>query len=139
MVAQLANFGDRVYIASAVSLLDSAARTATTNGVVQSDNVAATFVAKGAHIILDVTAIVAAPSIVLHMQGFEGSGAVLFYDLLVSVPIIAIGTYVLKIYPGILAVPNLSANDLLPDQWRIAVIHDNANSITYSVGAKLFS
>lgn len=135
---QLSNYGDRVYIASSKTLLESDARTATTNSVVQSPLTAATFIPRGAHIIMDVTAIVAAPSVELHIQGFEGDEALKFYDLLVSVPLVAVDTYVLKIYPGMPGTPNQIANDLLPDLWRVSVVHANANSITYSVVAKLF-
>jgi hypothetical protein len=138
MVAQLSNYGDRHFINDSVVLLPSQARTATTNSATQSNTAAATFIPRGAHFILDVTAISLTPSIILSIQGFEGSEAAKFYDLLVSLPITTTGTYVYKIYPGIIALPNASASDLIPDQWRATTTHANADSMTYSLVAKLF-
>ena len=121
---------------SSKTILSSVARTVTTNSATQSHESDATLVARGLHLIIGVTAIVAAPSIVVHIQGLE-INAVVFYDLLISNAITTVGTTVIKLYPGIQALPNVSANDILPDRWRVQVVHGNANSITYSIVAKL--
>jgi len=88
------------------------------------------------HVIIDVTAITATPSVVATLQGKDPvSGN--YYNLLVGVAIVATGTTVLKIYPGITALANASANDVLPRTWRVNLVHADTDSITYSVGAVL--
>lgn len=73
------------------------------------------------------------PSIVFTVQGKDAvSGK--YYDVLVSPAITATGTTVLKIYPGITASSNASANDVLPLTWRVKAVAANAQSATYSIG-----
>lgn len=140
MIPQMSNRGDRLYINSGVELLESEARTATTSSVVQNPDTAATFIPRGVHVFLNVTAIVATPSVVVRVQGFEGLvPPVFFYDQLVSDPIVDVGIYVFKVAPNIQWVPMFSAVDYIADFWRVRVEHGNANSITYAVTAKLFS
>lgn len=43
------------------------------------------------------------------------------YTALVSAAIVAAGTTVLTVYPGIAAVANVSANDPLPRQWQVTI------------------
>lgn len=113
------------------TVLSLTARTATVNS---SDF--KNYNARGAHFIVDVTAITATPSITVKIQGKDpGNGN--YYDLLVSSAITAVGVTVLKVYPGITAVANLAANDVLPWDWRVRVEHADTDSITYSVGANL--
>lgn len=113
------------------TILASAARTATVNS---ADFV--NYNARGLHVIIDVTAITATPSIVPKIQGKDSvSGN--YYDILEGSPITTTGTNILKVYPGISAVVNASAADILPREWRIRVEHADADSITYSVGAAL--
>jgi len=93
---------------------------------------------KGAHIIIDVTAIVTAPSVVFTVRGKDDvSGN--YYDLLVSAAITATGQTVLKVYPGALAVANLVANDSLPETFMVHAEHANADSITYSVAINMLN
>lgn len=138
-VPQRPNTGDRLYINNAIEVLNHAARTATPTVVVQSPNAAATFIPRGIHVFLNVTALAATPSIVLTIQGFQNLGTVFSYPQLVSLPITTIGIYIYKVAPGITALPNLSAADYIADFWSIEVAHANADSITYGVTAKLFS
>ena len=58
-----------------------------------------------------------------------------YYDLLVGVAITAIGTTILKVYPGIMASANVAASDILPLTWRVQFVHADVDSITYSVSA----
>jgi hypothetical protein len=51
--------------------------------------------------------------------------------------IVANGYTILKVYPGIPAVANVAISDVLPRLWMVQVVHNNANPITYSVGASL--
>lgn len=63
------------------------------------------------------------------------SGA--YTTLLASAAIVANGATVLTVYPGLPATANVSANDVLPRQWRVSVTANNANPINYTVGAAL--
>jgi len=113
------------------TILASAARTATVDS--------ADFInhnARGAHFIINVTAITATPSIMVGIQGKDPVSAG-YYDLLVSTAITTTGITVLKIYPGITTIPNGAASDILPWQFRVRVEHADADSITYSVAANM--
>ena len=110
------------------TLLASAARTATVN----SANIT-NYNHRGVHIIINVTAITATPSVVPTIQGYDPLSTT-YYTLLTGVAITATGYTILKIYPGIGAVANAAANDILPNTWRISMAHADADSITYSVG-----
>lgn len=84
------------------------------------------------HIVIDVTAIGAAPSVVVTVRGVDPlSGK--RYVILASAAIVAIGTTVLKVGRGLVAAANLAVNDMLPRNIEIDVAHGNGDSITYSV------
>lgn len=109
----------------------SATRTATANANDQENEVG-----RGAVIVVDVTAVAATPSVVFKIQGKDPeSGA--YYDILTSAAVTGVSTNVYRVYPGLTAVANLTANDLLPRTWRVRAEHGDADSITYSVGALL--
>ena len=85
---------------------------------------------------IDVTAISATPSVTFTIQGKDDlSGK--YYTILASAAITGTGTTVLRVYPGLTAAANLTANDVLPGTWRLITTHGDADSITYSVGASL--
>ena len=109
-------------------LLASAARTADVESELFTNEHA-----RGVHVIIDVTADPAAASITVTLQGFDSASGK-YYDLLVSAAIAAVGTTVLKLYPGIVAVANGAASDILPRQFRVKVVTVDADSMTYSVG-----
>ncbi len=112
-----------------VTVLVSEARTATVDSPDQANQEV-----RGLHVIIDVTSITTAPSVVPKIQGKDSlSGK--YYDVLVGAAIVATGTTVLKVYPGIAASANVAASDILPAVWRVRMEHANADSITYSVGA----
>lgn len=116
-----------------VQMLPSAARTASQNSHVVGMHADES----GAHIVIDVTAVAATPSVVPTVEGYDSvSGK--WYDILVGVAITATGTTVLKVGPGIGAVANGAANDFLPAQWRVAFVAADADSMTYSVAANVF-
>ena len=115
-----------------VTVLASAARTATVN----SDVIPNAAGHRGLHLIIDATAITATPSVVFTIQGYSGLGDD-YYTILASAAIVGTGTTVLRVYPGCIAASNLIANDCLPIQWRVAAVHGDADSITYSVNAIL--
>lgn len=113
-------------------ILGSAARTTETTSDEQTN-----LNHRAAHFIVDVTAIVATPSITVNIEAQDTASSV-WYPILISAAITATGTTVLKVGPGYTPVANLTANDSLPYRWRVRVEHADADSITYSVGVNLF-
>jgi len=94
------------------------------------------FNARGAHFIINVTAVPGVVTITPTIQAYdEASGT--WYDLLVGAAIVATGRTLLKVYPGIVPVPNLSASDCLPLNYRMSMAHSAAGNFTYSVGVNL--
>lgn len=88
------------------------------------------------HLIIDVTAVAATPSITVTIQGIDKvSGK--DYTILASAAITATGTTVLKVGQGLTAAANTVANDKLPPVWKVDVAHADADSITYSIGGQL--
>lgn len=112
-----------------VTLFASAARTATVDSAEQENAEA-----RGVHVIIDVTVDPAAASIVAKIQGKDPASGK-WHDILEATAITAVGTTVLKIYPGIPVVAGGVASDILPKTWRVRVEHADGDSITYSVGA----
>jgi hypothetical protein len=91
---------------------------------------------KGGHFVIDVTA-GATLSIVPTIDGQDPSSGK-WYNILTGVAITAVGTTVLRIYPGLAAAANLAVSDVLPSVWRLVMTHGNANAATYTVSARLF-
>lgn len=113
-----------------LTLLASAARTATTNSGDQVN-----YNGRGLHVIVDVT-VAGTGSITITIQGKDPvSGQ--YYTILAGAAITTISTNIYKVYPGLPATANVSANDILPRTWRVLVTANNANTITYSVGASM--
>ena len=112
---------------SAATTLASLSRTATTTSADQTN-----LSAQGAHIIWDVT-VIGATSLTPRVQGFDATSSK-WYDLLVGTAQSSVGTYVLKLHPGLPGVNNKTAADGLPVTWRFSVTHSNATATTYSVG-----
>lgn len=114
------------------TIYESAARTADPE---VKDQVNTT--GRGLHLVIDVTVVPgAAPSVVFTIQGKDPvSGKV--WTILASAAIVAVGTTVLKVYPGLTAAANLVASDVLPPTWNVKAVHGNANSVTYTVTAQV--
>lgn len=82
------------------------------------------------------TTVIGTGSITVTIQAKDpASGA--YSTLLASAAIVTNTQTVLTVYPGLPATANVSANDLLPRQWRIAVTANNANPANYTVGASV--
>lgn len=113
-------------------VLTSAARTATVDSATFQN-----YNARGAHFVINVSAITATPSIVVKIQGQDPANLTSFYDILVSSAITTTGTTILKVYPGISTIANAAASDILPWGWRVRVEHADTDSITYSVAGNL--
>lgn len=112
------------------TLLASAARTVTTSSADQTNNNA-----KGLHVVLDVTS-AGTGDITLTIEGKDTlSGK--YYTLLAGTNVTTNSTNVYKVYPGLPATANVSANDIVPRTYRVTVTANNANTITYSVASLL--
>lgn len=114
-----------------VVVLASAARTATPTKALQSNPGA-----RGVQIVINVTAVGVTPSVVFTVQGYSALGAE-YFTVLASAAVTATGTTVLRVYPGLVAAANLTANDVLPAVWAVDAVHGNGTTITYSVAATL--
>jgi hypothetical protein len=113
-----------------VTLLASAARTATLQSADQTN-----FNGSCVHVVLNVTS-AGTGSITLTVQGKDSVSSA-YYTLIAGAAVTTNSTNVYKVCPGITVAANVSAADILPRTWRIDVTHNNANSITYSVGASV--
>lgn len=116
---------------SSATVFASAARTATATSEVFSNSGC-----RGVHLVIDVTAVTATPSVTFTLQGVSPLGGDT-YTLLASSAITGTGTTVLKVFPGATAAANAAANDTLPPLWQVTATHADADSITYSVAANL--
>ncbi len=124
-------------ITQSLTLLTSAARTATTESSDQTN-----YEARGVILTLDATAISSTPSVVLsieHKCPVSGEYETLFTA---SAAVTAVGTHTYVLYPGDV----VAADDVtevgklpLPRTWRAVVTHGDSNSITYSVGGSLLA
>lgn len=128
-MANVMVYGNASGYNDAQTIFASVARTATPTAVTINN-----LCASGLHLVINVTAKTSSPSIVVSILGIDPvSGAT--YTILAGAAITATGTTVLKVFPGALGDPDLVANDFIPKGLQIAVVHANANSMTYSVGA----
>ena len=113
------------------TILASAARTGTTASADQTN-----YNGRGLHLVIDVTSITDTPSITVTIQGKDAlSGQ--YYTILASAAISTVSSTVLRVYPALTAAANATANDILPRTWRVNVVHGDADSITYSIGASI--
>jgi hypothetical protein len=92
---------------------------------------------KGVQVVVDVTVNAGGlGSITVTIEGKDVvSGK--YYTLLASAALTGVATTVLRVYPALTAAANLVASDFVPRTFRVKVTHNNANPITYSVGASL--
>lgn len=90
-----------------------------------------------AHIVINMTAVPGVATVTPTIEGKDALGN--YYPILTGPAIAATGITVLRIAPGLLAVANLTANDVLPDTWRINCVHSAGTNFTYSVCTNLNS
>jgi hypothetical protein len=75
-------------------------------------------------------------SITVTISGYDkASGKT--WPILVGAAIVTVSTNVYRVAVGLATAANAAANDIVPPQIKISVAHNNANPITYSVGAHL--
>lgn len=113
-----------------ISAVASAAYTTTQTQADQTN-----YSARGLVVVLDMT-VVGTGSVTLEIDGKDPvSGK--YYAILTGAAVVTNVTNVYRVYPGLVAAANVTANDILPRTWRVKVTANNANSATYSVGAML--
>lgn len=115
------------------ALITHAAAAAGVNGADQ-DNPAA----RGIRLTIDITAITGTgPSLIVTLEGkCPISGK--YTTILASAALTAVGTTVLKVYPGLTAAANLVASDILPRTWRVkSAIAGTTPAVTATVAASL--
>lgn len=112
-----------------ITLLASAARTVSVDTADQDNQYW-----RGVIITIDVTAAAVTPSVVFTIQGKSKLGTD-YSTILASAAITGVGVTVLKVYPGLVAAVNASANDVLPRVWRVSIVAGDADSLTYSLSA----
>lgn len=116
---------------SRITVLASAVRAATINSEIFGNPSA-----RGLHLTIDMTAVPGNDTVTPVIQGYdETSGK--YYTILTGAAIVATGTTVLKVYPGLPGTANAIANDILPSSWRVTMTHSAVTNFTYSVGASL--
>lgn len=116
-----------------ITALKLSAATASANGN-DIENLGST----GAHVVIDITAISGtSPTATFTVEGKdEVSGK--YYTILASAALTAVGTTVLKIYPGLTAAANSVANDIIPRVFRVtATLGGTSPSVTATVGVSL--
>jgi len=113
------------------SALITAAGTTTTQNSSDQTNING----RGVKVVLDMT-VVGTGSVTLSIQGKDAaSGA--YYTILTGAAITTNSVNVYEVYPGITATANVSASATLPRTWRVLVTANNANPVTYIVGASV--
>lgn len=91
--------------------------------------------ARGVIVVIDVTSLNAVtPIITVTIQGKSSLGSD-YYTILAAAAISTVSVTVLRIYPGLTAVANLTASDVLPRIWRASVAVADADAMDYSINA----
>lgn len=110
-----------------VAVAPSAARTVTTTfGTFINSNW------RALHLAVNVT-VIGADDLTIEIQGRQLAPPFTFYPLLISLPITAIGTTILKVGIGFSPIANLTANDLIPAVWQVVATPSGVIPITYSM------
>lgn len=111
-----------------ITIHSSAARTETPTKVNQENKIW-----RGGIFVIRVSVVPgAAPAITPTIQGYDPvSGQ--YWTILTGAVITAVGTVVLRVYPGLTVVNNLTVSDILPPQFAIDMVHGDSDSATYSV------
>jgi hypothetical protein len=114
-----------------VTLLASAARTATVSSAAQTN-----LLHRGVRVHIDQTAGTASESITPSIEVYDPVAASWTAILTGAAITSATTAHVeLKVYPGCVAVANLLLNEPLAFKWRVTMTHADSKSATYSVSA----
>lgn len=93
--------------------------------------------ARGVVVYLKTTAI-GTGSVTVTIQGKDAQSGD-YYTLVAGAAVITNTVNRYWVFPGAAVTANVSANDCLPQLWRIKVTANNANAATYSVGFSLLA
>lgn len=115
------------------TLLASGARTA--DPTLTPASFDATIPGAGVVVTVDVTS-AGTGSITCHIEAYDQASNK-WYAVLSGAAIVTAVTNTYMVYPGISDVANSRSGLRLPKRWRVRIVHNNANSITYSVGASV--
>lgn len=120
-----------VIAASALTLVAAAAQTINGNDFTSMQNI-------GMKLVIDVTAISGTtPGVAFVIEGKDPTSGK-YYTILSSAVISAVSTVVLNVFPGLTAVANLKADDIIPTVWRVkAVVTGSGVGLTATVNATL--
>jgi len=135
----MASFASHLYNATAASVsydkfrnnhsmavLGSAARTAAVQSAdLVNHNAGAILVT------IDITAVAVATTLTVTIKYKNLSGK--YVTLLTSAALAGVGVYSLQVGRGLPDTTNLSANKVIPRNWRVEVTPSDANSVTYSI------
>ena len=77
----------------------------------------------------------AAGNVDVRVEGKDANGA--YYTIIQSLTISGVSQTKLIVCPGAPSTPNVSANEPLPETWRVVAEHHNANLLNYSIGLML--
>jgi hypothetical protein len=75
-------------------------------------------------------------SVTLTIQGKDPVSAT-YYTLLAGVAVITNSFNTYTVYPGNTVTANVSASTALPKTWRISIVANNANAVTYTASASI--
>jgi hypothetical protein len=87
---------------------------------------------RGAHILLDVTAINTTPSVVVTIDGYD-FGSSSWYNIGTGLAVTTAVFNIYHVHPDLTAVANLVFKDGLPYLWRVILTHADAEGITYTL------
>lgn len=92
----------------------------------------------GIKLVIDITAITGtSPTLTVTLQGKDTASGK-YYNMLASAALSAVGTTVLTLFPGAAVSANVSANDILPRNFRVqAVVGGTTPAVTATIGASL--
>jgi ABC-type molybdate transport system substrate-binding protein len=112
-------------------ILPSASRAATVNSDTQHN-----FRQRGVIVTVNVTS-AGSGSITATIQREDPAAG--WVDMLASAAITTDSATTLTIYPGFTPSANAVASAVIPRKWRVRVVHNNSNAITYAVGVSTLS
>ncbi len=94
------------------------------------------FVAKGANVFANITAITGtSPTLTVIIEG-KDSASGQYYTILSSAALGATGFTPLTVYPGVTAVANSAASQIVPKYWRVrAVVSGTGPAVTATISA----
>lgn len=89
--------------------------------------------ARGVKVTIDTT-VIGTGSVTVTIQGKDKASGK-YYTILAGAAVVTNTTNTYTVFPGATVTANVSANDELPEIWRVLVTANNANAATYTVGA----